>query len=112
MVRNALFRRVELFARRRWTELGELDSGSGWNAQRWAEVGADYFDEHDDIGIGPDARGPAMVIIDCQPNRWEVRQIIDDPAREHDWAIVAEIDLAASDEEGAAVVRLISVGTD
>uniref|UniRef100_V5X486 DEAD/DEAH box helicase n=2 Tax=Mycobacteriaceae TaxID=1762 RepID=V5X486_MYCNE len=112
MVRNALFRRVELFARRRWTELGELDSGSGWNAQRWAEVGADYFDEHDDIGIGPDARGPAMVIIDRQPNRWEVRQIIDDPAREHDWAIVAEIDLAASDEEGAAVVRLISVGTD
>ncbi|TQK29601.1 helicase-like protein [Arthrobacter sp. SLBN-53] len=112
MVRNALFRRVELFARRRWTELGELDSGSGWNAQRWAEAGADYFDEHDDIGIGPDARGPAMVIIDRQPGRWEVRQIIDDPAREHDWAIVAEIDLAASDEEGAAVVRLISVGAD
>ena len=112
MVRNALFRRVELFARRNWTELGELDSGSGWNAQRWAEAGADYFDEHDDIGIGPDARGPAMVIIDRQPGRWEVRQIIDDPAREHDWAIIAEIDLAASDEEGAAVVRLISVGTD
>ncbi|MEH3137494.1 MAG: DUF3516 domain-containing protein [Mycolicibacterium neoaurum] len=112
MVRNALFRRVELFARRNWTELGELDSGSGWNAQRWAEAGTDYFDEHDDIGIGPDARGPAMVIIDRQPGRWEVRQIIDDPAREHDWAIIAEIDLAASDEEGAAVVRLISVGTD
>ena len=111
MVRNALFRRVELFARRNWTELGELDSGSGWNAQRWAEAGTDYFDEHDDIGIGPDARGPAMVIIDRQPGRWEVRQIIDDPAREHDWAIIAEIDLAASDEEGAAVVRLISVGT-
>ncbi|MGU3653984.1 DEAD/DEAH box helicase [Mycolicibacterium sp. A43C] len=112
MVRNALFRRVELFARRNWTELGELDSGSGWNAQRWAEAGADYFDEHDDIGIGPDARGPAMVIIDRQPGRWEVRQIIDDPAREHDWAMIAEIDLAASDEEGAAVVRLISVGAD
>ncbi len=112
MVRNALFRRVELFARRRWAELGELDAGSGWNAERWAEAGADYFDEHDDIGIGPDARGPAMVIIDRQPGRWEVRQIIDDPAREHDWAIVAEIDLAASDEEGAAVIRLIGVGAD
>ncbi|MGN7782349.1 DEAD/DEAH box helicase [Mycolicibacterium sp. 22603] len=112
MVRNALFRRVELFARRRWAELGELDAGSGWNAERWAEAGAEYFDEHDDIGIGPDARGPAMVIIDRQPGRWEVRQIIDDPAREHDWAIVAEIDLAASDEEGAAVIRLIGVGAD
>ncbi|MEH3131270.1 MAG: DUF3516 domain-containing protein [Mycolicibacterium neoaurum] len=112
MVRNALFRRVELFARRRWAELGELDAGSGWNVERWADAGADYFDEHDDVGIGPDARGPAMVIIDRQPGRWEVRQILDDPAREHDWAMVAEIDLAASDEEGAAVVRLISVGAD
>ena len=28
MVRNALFRLVELFARRRWYDLGELDSAS------------------------------------------------------------------------------------
>src|SRR5688572_32126299 len=35
MVRNALFRRVELVALRRWYDLGELDSGSGWDAERW-----------------------------------------------------------------------------
>ncbi len=29
MVRNALFRRVELFARLRWYDLGQLDSDSG-----------------------------------------------------------------------------------
>ncbi len=39
MVRNALFRRVELFARRRWHDLGELDADSGWTSERWQEVG-------------------------------------------------------------------------
>lgn len=110
MVRNALFRRVELFARRRWAELGELDRGSGWTAQRWQEVGEAYFDEHADVGIGPDARGPALLIIDRRPGSWQVRQILDDPAGDHDWALVAEVDLDASDEEGAAVLRLTEAG--
>ncbi|MDY6998430.1 MAG: DUF3516 domain-containing protein, partial [Actinomycetota bacterium] len=30
MVRNALFRRVQLFARQRWDELAELDGAAGW----------------------------------------------------------------------------------
>ncbi|GAA2546572.1 DEAD/DEAH box helicase [Mycolicibacterium diernhoferi] len=110
MVRNAMFRRVELFARRRWADLGELDSGSGWHSQRWQEVGEEYFDEHADVGIGADARGPALLMIDRQPGVWQVRQILDDPAGDHDWALVAEVDLEASDEEGAAVVRLIDAG--
>jgi hypothetical protein len=110
MVRNALFRRVELFARQRWAELGELDRGSGWNAQRWAEVGEEYFAEHADVGTGPDARGPAMLIIEREPEAWRVRQILDDPAGDHDWGFTVEVDLAASDEEGAAVLRLVDAG--
>jgi hypothetical protein len=39
-----------------------------------------------------------------------VRQILDDPAGHHDWAITAEVDLAASAEEGVAVVRVLGVG--
>nr|WP_237721117.1 DEAD/DEAH box helicase [Mycolicibacterium phlei] len=110
MVRNALFRRVELFARQRWAELGELDRGSGWNAQRWAEVGEEYFAEHADVGTGPDARGPAMLIIERESDVWRVRQILDDPAGDHDWGFTVEVDLAASDEEGAAVLRLVDAG--
>jgi hypothetical protein len=110
MVRNALFRRVELFARRRFHDLGELDSGSGWTAQRWQEVIGDYFAEHDDVGLGADARGPALLIIDRQPGLWRVRQILDDPAGDHDWGIEVEVDLEASDEEGAAVLRVIEAG--
>ena len=110
MIRNALFRRVELFARGRWYDLGELDGGSGWTAERWREVVDAYFDEHEDVGIGADARGPGMLIIDKQPEVWRVRQILDDPAGDKDWGIVVEVDLEASDEEGAAVLKVVDAG--
>lgn len=110
MVRNALFRRVELFARSRWDELGALDAASGWTADRWADVGDEYFDEHAEVRTGADARGPALLIFDRQPQLWRVRQILDDPAGDHDWGFDVEVDLAASDEEGAAVLRIIDAG--
>ena len=106
MVRNALFRRVELFARRCWYDLGLLDADSGWTSERWEEVIRTYFAEHDEVGIGADARGPALLIIDRQPGVWRVRQILDDPAGDHDWGFDVEVDLEASDEEGVAVLRL------
>jgi hypothetical protein len=109
-VRNALFRRVELFARRRWHELGELDAASGWTAERWQDVIDDYFDQHDDMGTGADARGPAMLIIDRQPGVWGIRQILDDPAGDHDWGFEVEVDLEASDEAGAPVIRVVDAG--
>ena len=37
--------------------------------------------------------------------RWTVRQIIDDPEGHHDWAIVATVDLDASDAAGEPVIR-------
>jgi hypothetical protein len=110
LVRNALFRRVELAARRRWDELGELDTDAGWDAQAWRQAVEPYFDQHAEIGTGADARGPQLLIIDQQPGRWEVRQILDDPAGHHDWAINAEVDLPASDASGTAVLRVTSVG--
>jgi hypothetical protein len=110
MVRNALFRRVELFARRRWYDLGELDGSAGWAADQWEEVVRAYFAEHDEVQTGADARGPALLIIDRQPGIWKVRQILDDPEGNHDWGFDVEVDLEASDEEGAAVLRLVDAG--
>ncbi|MFC7674528.1 DEAD/DEAH box helicase [Mycolicibacterium sp. GCM10028919] len=110
MVRNSLFRRVELFARRRWYDLGQLDAESGWTAQRWQDVGEEYFDEHDDVGTGPDARGPALLIVDRRPDVWRVRQVLDDPAGDHDWGFDVEVDLEESDEAGTAILRLVDAG--
>jgi superfamily II RNA helicase len=110
LVRNAMFRRVSLAALHRFDELGELDSDNGWDSGAWADALDPYFDEHDSIGTGPDARGPAMLIIEESRDRWLVRQILDDPAGDHDWGISAEVDLPASDELGAAVIRITEVG--
>ncbi len=109
LVRNALFRRVELAARRQWGELGELDGLDGWHAQQWADAMAGYFAEHDSLLTGADARGPALLLIDERPGRWGVRQILDDPAGDHDWAITAEVDLAESDDQGRAAVHVTAV---
>jgi hypothetical protein len=109
LVRNALFRRVELAALRRWYDLGQLDADAGWDAEAWQEALEPYFAEHDQIGTGPDARGPKLLMIDEQPGQWTVRQIFDDPAEDHDWGITATVDLAASDEAGVAVVTVTEV---
>ncbi|HEV3382815.1 MAG TPA: DUF3516 domain-containing protein [Trebonia sp.] len=110
LVRNAMFRRVTLAALEKYDELGELDSRDGWNAAAWEEALDLYYTEHDEIGTGPDARGPAMLIIATGERGWTVRQIFDDPAGDHDWGISATVDLAASDDEGTAVLHVTAVG--
>jgi hypothetical protein len=108
LVRNALFRRVELAALHRWHDLADLDPT--FPAADWEAALKPYFEEYGEIGIGPDARGPALLIIDAGREKWTVRQIFDDPNGDRDWGISAEIDLAGSDEIGAAAVRVTAVG--
>jgi len=112
LVRNALFRRVELAALEKYDQLGELDAETGWDADAWADAMEAYWDEYDDLGTGPDARGPKLLQIEEQPQHglWRVRQTFADPAGDHGWGVSAEVDLAASDEEGRAVIRLTNVG--
>lgn len=107
LVRNELFRRVQLAALERDDELAELDPDAAW-----PEALDRYYAEHDDILTGPAARSPRLVTIDetdAASGVWSVEQVIDDPAGDHDWRIRAEVDLRASAEEGAAVVRVTEV---
>jgi superfamily II RNA helicase len=111
LVRNAMFRRVELAALGRWDELAELEGESGWDAARWQAAIQDYLAEHDEIGTGVSARGPQFLQIEQMSDTWSVKQVFEDPDGDHDWRIEAEVDLAASDEAGVAVVRVLDVGT-
>ncbi|WP_372593003.1 DEAD/DEAH box helicase [Actinotalea sp.] len=114
LLRNALFRRVELVARERWGELptlGDVDEdGLPWTRDRWFEALDPYFDDHEELGVGADARGPALLLVTEKPGRWEVRQILDDPAGDHDWRIDAVVDLAACDEAGELVMQVVAAG--
>ncbi|GGK41385.1 DEAD/DEAH box helicase [Nocardia camponoti] len=98
MVRNAMFRRVELASRQRWYELGELADGPDWQLDL-----APYFEEYETLGAGPDARGPQLFQVEKRPEFWHVRQILDDPAGDHGWALTAIVDLAESDAAGEVV---------
>ncbi|AYY12453.1 DUF3516 domain-containing protein [Actinobacteria bacterium YIM 96077] len=109
-VRNAMFRRVELAAREDWDGLAELDSASGWDADAWADALEPYFDEHEDIGIGPDARSPKMLLITEHSDHWEIQQILEDPAGDHDWRISATVDFDASNEAGHPVIEITDAG--
>lgn len=104
MVRNAMFRRVELAALRRWDELAGLGPGPDW-----AEALADYYAEYERIGTGPDARGPQLFQVERRPGFWHVRQVLDDPAGDHGWSIDAVVDLAESDAAGEVVFDDVTV---
>ena len=104
MVRNASFRRVELAARRDWATLGEMDQEAGWDAGRWEAALAPYLAEHASIGTGPSARGAALWQLSEEGRKWRVRQVLDDPAGFHEWAILLDVDLDASDERGEPAI--------
>ncbi|MFW9220249.1 DEAD/DEAH box helicase [Corynebacterium striatum] len=107
MVRNYMFRLVQLFALEKEERLAELLD----YLEEIPDFGAaldDYFDEYDDIDSGPAARGPEFFRLSGQDTRlWQVRQIIKDPEGDHGYQFVAVVDLDASDEAGE--VRLSSL---
>ena len=107
MVRNAMFRRVELAARRDWAGLAALDDS--WEAPRWEEALTPYFAAHEGIGTAAEARGPAMFQLDEQPGTWHVRQVLDDPDGFREWALEFTVDLGASDAAGGPVLRPLRV---
>ncbi|MBK3427689.1 DEAD/DEAH box helicase [Corynebacterium tuberculostearicum] len=100
MVRNYMFRLVQLFALEKEDRLAELldylDEVPDFGA-----ILDDYFDEYDDIDSGPEARGPGFFRLgDTDSRAWSVRQIIKDPDGDHAYQFVATVDLDASDEAG------------
>jgi hypothetical protein len=105
LVRNELFRRVQFAALQRDDELVALDPTAGWPDALDA-----YYDDHETMGTGGNARSASLIQVDENPadapGTWRVRQVIDDPAGDHDWGIDAFVDLAESVEQGVAVLRV------
>ena len=102
MVRQSMFRRVELLSRGHYEALAAMDGGL--SAEAWQDAHAEYLTEYDDIGTGPAARGPALFRVTEEAGHWVVEQLLDDPEGDHDWRITAELDLAATDEAGEPVL--------
>ncbi|WP_029151144.1 DEAD/DEAH box helicase [Microbacterium indicum] len=104
LVRNAMFRRVQLAALERDEELTELDPDAGW-----PEALDAYYDEHDEILTDAAARSPQLCEIEETRTKWRVVQTIADPEGDRDWRITATVDLEASAESGEAELHVTQV---
>jgi hypothetical protein len=105
LVRNELFRRVQLAALERDDELAELDPDVDWGAFLDG-----YYEEHDEVLTGPGSRSAALFSVTEGAAEWKVEQTMDDPAGDHDWRIRATVDLAASEDAGEAILHVDWVG--
>ena len=114
LVRNAMFRRVQLMDLDRPEELGALDKDWGYGVHEWEDALDDYYDEHEYVNVDAEARSPKLFMLDDTHERdehtWKVRQVIDDSDGDHDWAITGVVDLDATQNGGEVVFFDYSVG--
>lgn len=132
MLRNAMFARVLLAARDDLDGLVRLERQAADRTDPprevvvgrsvWDAALEEYYAEHDTIGTGPDARGPAYLQVGAE-ERGEpvgaaegtaarVRRVVQtlaDPADHRDWVIEAVVDCDASDESGELVLATAAV---
>ena len=112
MVRNEVFRWVQLLSRRSGEAtdvLAEVPAvgDTTWNADSIREAIAPYWDDHPVMPTDSHARGGGFFVLDDNtPDMWQVTQTIADPEGFNEWVLEGRVDLAASREEGRAVVRL------
>ena len=106
MVRNYMFRLVQLFALEREERLEELLDYLD-DYPDFSDALDDYFDAYADLDTGPEARGPEFFHLEASTRSrlWPVRQIIKDPEGNNDFQFVATVDLDASDEAGEVRLR-------
>ena len=131
MVRNAMWRRVELVARDDLDGLMALERAAAdrldparavvMTRSSWDEAIEAYFAEHDEVRTDADARGPDLLRVtqevgtpagadeDLKARLWRVTQTIHDPAGHHDWVVEAVADLDAGDEVGELVLATTSM---
>ncbi len=114
LVRNALMLRVRLAATGHIEQLGELDGAWGMTEHRWQTALDAYHEEHEEILLDADARSSACLAIDerdeASAHVWHVHQIFHDEDADHDFGIMADVDLDATQEESEVVFKNYRVG--
>lgn len=129
MVRNAMWRRVDLVARDDLDGLMRLERDAAdrldpprsvvMGRSSWDEAIEGYYAQHDTVLTDADARGPELLRVEAavgvpagaeegEARLWRVTQTVADPAGDRDWVIEAVADLDASDEAGELVLATVA----
>ena len=114
LVRNALFARVRLAAHGRADELGKLDAEWGCRMPVWQQALDRFFEAHEEILLDGDAHSAAYFSIDETDERsahvWHVHQVFRDSDDDRDFGIWGDVDLDATQDEGAVVFSSYRAG--
>lgn len=119
LVRNALFARVRLAAFDAADDLGRLDADWGYRAAVWRQVLERFHEAHEYIELDADARSAAYFQIDESDEKlprekgghvWHVHQVFKDSDGDRDFGLWGDVDLDATQEEGAVVFSKYRVG--
>ena len=115
MVRNALFQRVRFAALDKAAELGALDEDWGFGEFRWGRVLDAFYGAHEDLLTDADARSAAFLEIDdsdeLSEHVWHVHQIFHDSDGDHDFGIMADVDLDATQDGDGIVFKNYRAGS-
>lgn len=114
LVRNALFARVRLAALGKVEELGDLDADWGYRSVVWQQALDAFHAEHEQVLLDADARSSAYLDIDEKDEKtyhvWHVHQVFRDSDDDRDFGIWGDVDLDATQDEGAVVFKAYRVG--
>lgn len=109
MVRNSLFRRIELLARDDIDTLVSLDHQIT-SPPDWDHDIDPYWDDYNEIDTSPQARGSEFFIVsDKNAQSWHATHILCDPAGDKAWRLNAVVDVQASADKGEVCFGSIEV---
>jgi superfamily II RNA helicase len=87
------------------------DAEDGWDAARFEAALAPFFAEHERVVSEPRARTADKTLVKpTAPRRWDVHQVLCDPAGEDLWQVEGEVDLTTDRAPAGPLVRLRRIG--
>ena len=114
-VRSEMRELVRALSERNYEEAARCvrqDPDDPWDAARFAEALAPFYDEYERILFDPSARQAHRTAIrQIGPRFWEVQQVLADPEGDDIWSVQGEIDLTGENAPDHPLVRVRDVTT-
>jgi len=87
--------------------------GRPWTAERLQPLLNDYYSDHENILLDPNARNArhTYVVPGEDKKTWRVQQMLIDPEEDNDWVAEFEVDLAESRKLGEPAMKLVRIGS-
>ncbi len=114
-VRAELHQLVRALSRADWEEAAacvQPDPDDPWDAERFERTLAPYLEEYERILFDPAARRNHWTLIrERGPGRWDVHQVLVDPAGDNLWNVEGEVALEGDQPPPGPMVRVRRIGT-